>query len=237
MTNNYFRFKQFTIRQDKTSFRVGTDGVLLGASASLEGATSILDVGTGTGLIAIMAAQRSEAGITAIEPDSGSFAQAAENVSECPWSSRIRVLNTDFETFIKESRDHFDVIISNPPWFRNSLENPDAKKSMTRHAITLTSNDLLSGSECLLSDNGSLQVILPYAEGSLFIAEASAYGLFCSRIMKIKPLPSAPVKRLILKFEREKRPVVEKFLTIESGTRHHYTDEYKELTRDFYLKF
>ena len=237
MANNYFKFKQFTVHQEKTAFKVGTDGVLLGACAELEGAGSILDVGTGTGLIAIMSAQRSGARITAIEPDPGSFLQAKENVEKCMWASRIDVINADFENFRKEYADSFDVIISNPPWFRDSLENPDVKKAMTRHVKALTPAQLLSGSECLLSEKGSLQVIFPYAEGSIFIAEASEYGLFCNRIIKVKPFPSAAVKRLILMFERMKKPVVERFITLETGIRHQYTDEYKELTRDFYLKF
>lgn len=237
MANNYFKFKQFTISQDRTAFKVGTDGVLLGAAADLDGARNIIDIGTGTGLIAIMAAQRCDASVTAIESDRDSCLQACENVNGCKWYDRINVINSDFNKFWQDHGTKYDVIISNPPWFRESLQNPDARKASSRHAVSLDAAGLLAGSARLLAVKGSLQVILPYAEGSLFIAEASGYGLFCSRIIKVKPNPAGPVKRLILKLEREKRPVFEKFITIETGIRHHYTEEYKELMKDYYLKF
>jgi tRNA1Val (adenine37-N6)-methyltransferase len=235
MSNNYFRFKQFTIKQEKSVFKVGTDGVLLGACADLEGAKRILDVGTGTGLIAIMAAQRSDAGIVAIEPDQNSYLEASENIRACKWSSRIMVINTGIQKFSNDQKELFDIIISNPPYFRDSLKNHDEDKSATRHSDSLSSADILEGAEKLLKAEGSLQLILPYAEGTIFIAEASPYGFFCNRIIKIKPVPSGEIKRLILKFERIKKPVSEKFLTIETGTRHSYTEEYKEITREFYL--
>jgi tRNA1Val (adenine37-N6)-methyltransferase len=237
MANNYFRFKQFTINQDKCVFKVGTDGVLLGACADLEGARHILDVGTGTGLIAIMAAQRSFANIVAIEPDYASYAQAVENVIKCKWKDRIEVKNEDLVKYTTSCQVKFDVIITNPPYFRDSLKNPDPDKSATRHTFSLTSFDLLQNSLKLLTDEGNIQLILPYAEGTLFIAEASTFGLFCTRIIKIKPYPSGEIIRLIMKFEKKRKPAIESFLTIETGTRHAYTEEYKEVTRDFYLKF
>jgi tRNA1Val (adenine37-N6)-methyltransferase len=237
MSNNYFRFKQFTIDQEMSVFKVGTDGVLLGACADLTGARRILDIGTGTGLLAIMAAQRSYASVVAIEPEIKTFRQACENVADSKWSDRIEVLNTGINEYSSGNNEKFDIIISNPPYFRDSLKNPDADKSAARHSESLTSSDLLQGTAKLLSTDGSLQIILPYAEGTLFIAEASQYSFFCNRIIKIKPVPTGDVKRLILKFERIKKPLSEKFLTIETGTRHRYTEEYKEITKDFYLEF
>ena len=237
MPNDYFSFKQFTIRQEKSSFKVGTDGVLLGACADIEGAGSILDIGTGTGLIAIMAAQRSDAEITAIEPEIGSFMQAEINIKNCPWPGRIKLINTDLKKFFETTGQKFDLLISNPPYFRNSLKNQDAVKTLTRHADSLTSTDLLRGSATLLEENGRLEIIMPYTEGTVFIAEASEWGLYCNRIIKVKGNPKGDVIRLIMKFERTKKPVHEKYLTIETGTRHRYTEEYKEATRDFYLKF
>ena len=237
MSNNYFKFKQFTIIQEKSVFKVGTDAVLLGACADIIGAKRILDVGTGTGLIAIMVAQRSDAEIIAIEPEENSFLEACDNVKTCKWMNRISVKNTLIQKYFTEKDDPFDVIISNPPFFKDSLKNPDKDKAASRHELSLTSSDILEGAARLLNINGSLQIILPYAEGTLFIAEASQQGFFCNRIIKIRPIPTGDIKRLILKFERIKKPLSEKFLTIETGTRHKHTEDYKEITKEFYLSF
>jgi tRNA1Val (adenine37-N6)-methyltransferase len=237
MGNDYFRFKKFTISQDKTAFKVGTDGVLLGACADLSGVSRILDIGTGTGLVALMTAQRSEADIVAIEPEAASYLQALENVRDSPWPGRIEVVNTKFRTYTSEVNGKFDLIITNPPFFRDSLKNPDPARSAARHTDSLSSEEILEGTIALLNDNGSLQLILPYAEGNLFIAEANLFGLYCNRIIKVKPNPSGDVIRLILKFERVKKQLSEKFLTIETGIRHRYTEEYKDITKDFYLGF
>lgn len=237
MANSFFEFKKFVINQDKSAFKVGTDSVLLGSCADLTGARSILDIGTGTGLIALMAAQRSEADIVALEPDHDSFLQASENVNGSPWSDRIMVVNETFRNFRAEENNKFDVIITNPPFFRDSLKNPDAAKSAARHTDSLLPEEILGGTIMNLKDRGSLQLILPYVEGNIFIAEAQTFGLYCTRIIKIKPTPSGGIIRLILKFERVKRQLSEKFLTIETGIRHRYTEEYREITKDFYLGF
>jgi tRNA1Val (adenine37-N6)-methyltransferase len=235
MANNYFNFRQFTIRQEKAAFKVGTDGVLLGACADFSGEGKILDIGTGTGLTAIMAAQRSDAAIDAIEPDKDSFEQALENVRGCKWAERINVFHSDLQNYIPENEQKYYSIITNPPYFRDSLRNPDEKISSARHAFSLSSDDILKCCSKLLTKDGNLQIILPYVEGTLFIAEAGIYGFFCSNIIKVKPNPSGKVIRMIMKFERTKRPVHEKFLTIETGVRHQYTDDYKEVTKEFYL--
>jgi tRNA1Val (adenine37-N6)-methyltransferase len=131
----------------------------------------------------------------------------------------------------------FDLIVSNPPYFRNSLKNPDPAKAASRHDLSLTVNELLKGVTRLLTEEGKLQVIMPYNEGNIFITEASFYGLFCIKIIKIKPLPASVVRRLILTFSRTRQEVVQQSLTIESGMRHDFTNDYKNLTKDFYLKF
>lgn len=237
MGNDFFKFKQFGIHQDKTAFKVGTDGVLLGACARLSDAKRILDVGTGTGLIALMAAQRSDAEIIAIESEEASFIQASENISQCKWSERISVIHTGFTNYSLTATRKFDVIITNPPYFRYSLKNPDHLKSRARHADSLSSFDILEGAGRLVEDNGSLQLILPYAEGNMFIAEARGSGFYCNRMIKVKPTSTGDIKRLILMFEKIEMPLSEEFLTIETGIRHRYTEEYKEITKDFYLKF
>ena len=236
MPNSYFEFKQFKIYQDKCAFKVGTDGVLLGAATNAEGTKRILDIGTGTGLIAIMLAQRSSAGITAIEPDRDSFLQACENVNNCRWKDRIEVIETDLQHF-REKDATFDLIVANPPFFSNSLINPDPRKSNARHNISLTSADLLKGVRRLLTGDGSFHLIMPWVEGNIFIAEASDYGLYCNYILKIKPLPTSEIRRVILTFNLFHQSPKEKFLTIEHGKRHDFMEEYKELTRDFYLQF
>jgi tRNA1Val (adenine37-N6)-methyltransferase len=235
MANSFFNFKEFTIYQDKAAFKVGTDGVLLGASANLEEVKRILDVGSGTGLIAIMLAQRCGAEITAIEPDYYSFVQCVENVSLCTWKDRIRVENLAIQDY--HPSQLFDLVIANPPYFSESLKNPDRRKSAARHDDSLSRNDLLNGVSRLLTETGRLQVIMSYAEGSLLIAEASGYGLFCNHILKIRPMPASEIRRLILTFSRERMTATEKFLTIEHGKRHEFTMEYKDLTKDFYIKF
>ena len=235
MANKYFSFKQFTVYQDKCSFKVGTDGVLLGASAEVNGVKDILDVGTGTGLIALMLAQRSDAHITALEPDEDSFRQAVENIRESRWNDRINVINTRIQLFDPGYR--FDLIVSNPPYFTDSLKNPDDRKASARHTGNLTGVELLEGVRRLLTDKGKFQVIMPWAEGNLLIAEASGFGLYCNQILKIRPLPTSGIKRMIITFSTKRESVREKFLTIEHGSRHEFTEDYKNLTKDFYLNF
>lgn len=236
MANSYFSFKQFTINQDKSAFKVGTDGVLLGAYADITGAGKILDIGSGTGLIAIMLAQRCNAAIVAIEPDYESYLQTCDNVKICKWSSRIKVIHTDLQNY-SPGEAKFDMVATNPPYFSDSLKNPDYRKSAARHNDSLTSVDLLDGVSKLLSAEGHLELIMPYVEGNVFIAEAQEYGFYCNKILKIRPLATSEIKRLILSFSRHKEKVSEKFLTIEQGRRHEFTEEYINLTKDFYLKF
>jgi tRNA1Val (adenine37-N6)-methyltransferase len=236
MANNYFSFKQFTVYQDQCAFKVGTDGVLLGAVADVYGAEHILDIGTGTGLVALMLAQRSEAGIVALEPDARSYSQACSNISNSKWASRISVVNASLQDFHPVDT-RFDLIVSNPPFFSDSLKNPDPAKANARHNDLLTNDDLLKGASRLLAPGGRFQVIMPYAEGTIMVADAQEYGLYCNNILKIKPLPTSEIRRLILTFSGKKQKATEQFLTIEHGGRHEFTEEYKNLTREFYLKF
>ena len=235
MATNNFTFKHFSINQDKSAFRVGTDGVILGAYTDIRGAKRILDIGTGTALIALMLAQRSNAEIVALEPDHDSCLQACENVDKSKWKSRITVLNSTLQEYTDNRK--FDLIVTNPPWFADSLKNPDPRKSYARHNDSLPSGVLLINVSRLLADGGRFQLIMPYVEGNLLIAEAAGYGLYCSDILKIKPLPTSEIRRLILTFGRERVRPAEKYLTIEYGKRHEFTEEYINLTKEFYLKF
>jgi tRNA1Val (adenine37-N6)-methyltransferase len=235
MPNNYFQFKQFTITQNGPVFKVGTDGVLLGAAADVSESHRILDIGAGTGLISIMLAQRCNAEIVALEPDYDSFMQLNENVDNCNWKERIKAVNCTLQDYQPGNR--FDTIVSNPPFFIDSLKNPDPVKSSSRHTDSLSQDDILQKMSELLEDTGTLQLILPYAEGNIFIAKSAGFDLFCNKLVKVKPLPASEVKRLIMIFSRTRTILHESFLTIETGPRHNYTDEYKELTSRYYLKF
>lgn len=236
MASNYFSFKQFTINQERSAFKVGTDGVLLGAAADVSDAGKILDIGSGTGLIAIMLAQRSDAEIYAIEPDVESFGQCCENINNTNWHTRIMSENVRLQDYSPGER-LFDLIVSNPPYFSDSLKSPDTRRSAARHNDSLTSAEILQGVDRLLAENGRFQIIMPYVEGNIFIAEAISYSLYCNGIIKIRPLPTHEIRRLILTFSRNNLKATERFLTIEHGARHEYTEDYIKLTKEFYLKF
>lgn len=235
MASNYFNFKQFTINQERSAFKVGTDGVLLGAYADVSGAKRILDIGTGTGLIALMLAQRCDAEIVAIEPDHESFLQSCENINNNKRADRIRVVESALQDFSDNGK--YDLIVTNPPYFSDSIRNPEIRKAVARHNDTLTSYDILKICSGLLSEEGRLQLIMPFAEGNVFMAEAAGYGFYCHDILKIKPLPTSEIRRLIMTFGRERKKPAEKFLTIEHGKRHEFTEEYISLTKEFYIKF
>jgi len=237
MANDYFKFKQFTIYQDNCAMKVGTDGVLLGSWADCENAKSILDIGTGTGLIALMLAQRSNSEIDAVEIDDLACMQAKENIAKTDWKDSIQIINTPFQNFSKSIDKKYDLIVSNPPYFQNSLFAPDKKRTDARHNSNLQLDELLSGALELLADNGALSVILPYLEGNFFILKASELGLYCTRQTNVLPRPNKEPKRLLLEFMKIKKPLVEQEIIIELNKRHEYSDAYKNLTKDFYLAF
>lgn len=236
MSNDYFQFKQFTVKQDRSAFRVGTDGVLLGAIADTAGRRSILDVGTGTGLIALMLAQRSDAEIVALEPHRDSFHQACTNTAQSPWADRIRVVNCSLQDF-NPGNMVFDLVVSNPPWFIDSLRCPDPAKSGARHDDTLSQHELLEGALRLLTDDGILQVIMPVTEGRIFIENALKQKMHCIRITHVSPTQSSLPKRMVISLGRREAAISENHLAIEKGRRHEYTPEFIELVKDFYLKF
>ena len=231
---DYFDFKQFRVKQDKTAFKTGTDGVMLGAWADASSAARVLDIGTGSGLIALMIAQRKDALIVGIEPDIPSYEQARENVENSPWRERVKIVNTKLQDYSPGYK--FDLIVSNPPFFRQSLTGKDQRRARARHDYDLSGAELVKGVSRLLEPGGKFCLILPYAEAAIFIAEAAESGLFCNKILRVKPLPSSPVKRMLMEFAADKGGLKQSFLTIERE-RHRYTDEYKELTADYYLYF
>ena len=234
MPNSYFQFKQFRVEQGQCAMKVGTDGVLLGVWTDVSGAQSILDVGTGTGLIALMLAQRSPAAIYGIEIDENAAAQAIENVNNSPWSDSIKIEAVSLQTFAENTNCRFDLIVSNPPYFNKSLKNPDAQRSAARHTDSLSQKELITAACMLLTGTGRLSVILPPAEGLEFILQAEELGLYCSKKTKVIPRIGASEKRLLLEFSQTKVVCKEDSLLIEKE-RHGYSDEFKELTKGYYL--
>ena len=238
MGNDFFRFKQFIVRQGETAMKVGVDSVLLGAWTNPDKTTRILDVGAGTGLLALMLAQRfSDAVIDAVEIEREAYHQALENVDGSPWNRRIRVICDDFLNYTTYCSSHYDLIISNPPYFTASLKSLDTKRNVARHNDSLPPRSLLDGSAKLLSTDGILAVVLPPAEASLLMNEVTSYGLFVKRILHVQSLPSKPVCRMLLELSKTKCLPEEIYLCIEKLDRSDYTDEYKQLTKEFYLKF
>lgn len=233
MANSYFRFKEFTVYQDKCAMKVGTDGVLLGAWAPVEDVTRILDVGTGTGLISLMLAQRSAATITAIDIDEGAVCQARENFENSPWKERLNVLHADFNTF--QPSGLFDLIVSNPPYFVGSLKSPDAQRSIARHDNTLNYHNLFRGVSRLLAPEGMFAVIIPADVVSSIVSIAAGYNLYPRKHTDVITSPGKPPKRTLLCFMASVHDCRPDELLIELE-RHKYSEEYIALTRDFYLK-
>ncbi|TLX76026.1 methyltransferase [Labilibacter sediminis] len=238
MANTYFSFKEFIVHQDKTAMKVGTDGVLLGAWANCDKAKKILDIGSGTGLISLMLAQRTEnAAIDAIEIDDSAFGQMQQNFELSPWKNRLTSIHMDFKHYSTTSGNKYELIVSNPPFFINSLKNECNKKSLARHTDSLSFAELISGIDMLLAENGIFCVILPATEKSSFIELAKTSGLNLTRCLYIKPTPSKPAKRILMEFSLSKSVCIEEEIIIEDSGRHGYSNEYKELTKDFYLAF
>ena len=237
MANKYFTFKQFTVFQENAAFKVTTDSVLLGAWAGIEEAASLLDIGTGTGVLALMAAQRTSARIVAIEPDRDSYMQAVANITASPWHDRITLLNTTLSGYLAGSDIRFDAIITNPPYFAGSLLNPDAGKARTRHTVTMTHEDLIEATMSLLDHEGMLHIVLPVSEAAGFVSMASSNGLYPARTMSVRPTPGMSPSRVLMSLGRHNESCEETEMVIEIGGRHIYSDEYVSLTKDFYLKF
>ena len=233
MPNPFFRFKQFTVYHDRCAMKVGTDGVLLGAWANVSQARHILDIGTGTGLIALMLAQRSDARITAIDIDEEAVAQATDNAENSPWASRIRVLQQDLCQYCTEQR--FDVIVSNPPYFIDSLKCPDSQRNTARHTDTLDARRLLQKASELLHPEGQFSLVIPAEQVSQIQQIGEECGLYLTRHTAVITRPELPPKRALLEFRKTQATYQTDELVIELD-RHVYSEGYIDLTCDFYLK-
>lgn len=231
-----FRFRQFEIQQDQCPMKVGTDGVLLGAWAEVKGAKHVLDIGTGTGLIAIMLGQRNEiARIDAVEIDESSCAQAAENMQHAPWSDRLKALPIGIQDFVKMTDKTYDLIVSNPPFFSGGTFSDRQSRNEVRHTVKLPHGDLLSAVRNLLAMEGKFAVILPLIEGLRFVELAKKYNLFCTKKTEVFPKKDRPIERLLLQFERTEKPTQTDQLTLAIDDQRTKTKAYQALTEGFYL--
>lgn len=217
--------------------KIGTDGVLLGAWADVSAVKTALDIGTGSGVIAIMLAQRApEAQIHGIDIDEHSCQQAAENMKAAPWASQLEVLHQPVQDFARVHGHQYDLIVSNPPFFTGGTFSHDQDRNSVRHTVKLPHNDLLRAVQALLAERGRFAVVLPYIEGLRFQELAEGYNLHCNRLTEVLPKPQSPIERLLMEFEREPRAQKTDRLVLRKDGQHlNWTAEYMELTGDFYL--
>ena len=234
MSNSWFRFKQFNIEQDRCSMKVGTDGVLLGAWFPMQPGCRVLDIGTGTGLIALMAAQRGAARVVAVEIDSDAAVQARLNASNSPWADRIDVQWKDIADFTAEYR--FDSIVCNPPYFRDSLRSPDSGRNTARHNDTLSYETLTLCAARLLADDGIFCLVLPYDSVHDFIKCAALQGFGMCLRTDVVTAPGKAPKRSLVAFSKSCKTPETAVLEI-CGTDGNETPEYVGLVSDFYLKY
>ena len=233
MANPYFSFKKFTVHHDKCAMKVGTDGVLLGAWTNVNTSQKILDIGTGSGLVALMLAQRCEASITAIDIDSEAVEQTKINIEASNWKDRMEVFHTDLCNFSPQYQ--FDTIVSNPPYFVDSLKCDDIQRNTARHNDTLTSEQLFENVSRMLCQEGEFSLILPFEQTDSAISIAEKHGLYPTRHTRVITRPGLPPKRSLLVFKKHSEEYVSQDLVIELE-RHVYSAEYIALTKEFYLK-
>ena len=240
MSKKPFQFKEFTIHQDKTSMKVGTDAVLLGAWTSLDNLPDkILDIGSGTGIISLMLAQRSDAGtIDAVEIDENAYEQSVENFEKSDWADRLYCYHCSFEEFVDEissEEETYDLIVSNPPFYTENAETSSKSRTKARFTSALSFENLLLGVSKILAEEGVFSVIIPFKEEENFVKIANNQGFFLNEVCRVQGNPTSELKRSLLSFSFQKKDVTESYLIIETE-RHQYTADYINLTKDFYLK-
>ena len=235
MSNKSFQFKEFNIHQDKTAMKVGTDGVLLGAWVELNNdMNKALDIGTGTGLIALQIAQRSDfETIDALEIEPNAYEQAVENFENSDWSDRLFCYHASLQEFTIEIDEKYDLVISNPPFYNDTFKEVEQKRATARHTKTLSFTELLSATAILLNPNGSCAFIIPFHEEKEFLIIANESNLYPNRITRVRGNLKSKIKRSLLQLSFVKTKLIYNELAIEID-RHVYTDAYKNMVRDFY---
>lgn len=233
-SNSYFQFKQFVVNQEDCAMKVGTDGVLLGAWFDFKENGSVLDIGTGTGLIALMAAQRGADSVVAVEIDEKAAAQAAANAALSKWKDIVTVVHSDIACFSDDKR--FDAVVCNPPFFRDSLRSPDSVRSQARHNDTLSYEKLAEMVSCMLSDSGLFSLVLPYDMADTFISVAAKNGLYlCKRTNVVTRKGNLPKRVLLSLCKQVKVCLTDELVMFDELNNETY--EYISIVRDFYLKY
>jgi tRNA1Val (adenine37-N6)-methyltransferase len=236
--SSIFKFKKFVIEQNRSGMKVNTDGILLGAWTDLIDKSKVLDIGTGTGLIALMMAQRKDnILIDALEIDLPSYEEASINARQSDFSGRIQMIHDSVQNFALQNDNKYDLIVSNPPFFSGGTLSLNENKSRVRHTIKLSHSDLLSSVRKLMSHDGAFDVVLPYVEGIRFIEISRQYHLYAQKITEVRSLAHKPVERLLIRFTLlEDTPVEKKELIIRNGQDpKDLTPEFIHLVRDFYI--
>lgn len=237
MPNPYFQFKKFTVYHDKCAMKVGTDGLMLGAWVDVKEATKVLDIGTGSGVIALMVAQRCHAMIDAIDISEGAYIQSLENFKSCDWTERLTTFHMGLKDFAELNHGQgYDLIVSNPPYFHNNLKPTKHDRAVARHSIELDLKKLVLYSSRLLAKNGRMCFILPYEQLEQLSLEAKVNQLFLTKLTKVYPKPRKPIKRVLVQLEKSEKELAGDKLIIE-GDSGGYSDEYRVLLKEFYLKF
>ncbi|MEI7508434.1 MAG: methyltransferase [Flavobacterium sp.] len=233
-----FNFKQFTIQQDRCAMKVGTDGVLLGAWCPIDNNPfSVLDIGAGTGILSLMVAQRTNAEqLDALEIDEDAYEQCVENFEASPWSDRLFCFHAGLDEFVDEPEDEYDIIISNPPFYDEDFKTDNSQRDLARFQDALPFEDLVEAADLLLSENGIFAVIIPFKEEERFIDLCAEAELFPVKVTRVKGTHNTPIVRSLLAFKRYELSVLTADELVIEIRRHEYTDDYINLTKDFYLK-
>jgi tRNA1Val (adenine37-N6)-methyltransferase len=229
-----FNFKKFSVKHDRCTHKVGTDAVLLGAWTDIHNANRILDVGTGSGVIALMLAQRTqqETVIDGIDISIKDCEQATENIHDSPWPRKIRIIHVAMQVFESEP---YDLIVSNPPYFIDSTKPPEQERTKARHTEVLPPDELLLHAKRLLSSVGRLCLVLPTVEAKSFIALATTLGWYCTRFCEFRARANKPIERVLFQLQQHRQEIVNESLILYEQDEA-WTEAYKNLTRDFYLK-
>ena len=235
MSTDIFRFKKFSVKQSDSLMKVGTDGVLLGAAVTCNNPRKVLDIGTGTGLISLMIAQRSNAMITAVDINAEAIELANENFSNSDWSPRLKAISSAIQDF--STLEKFDLIVSNPPYFNTGNAAPIKGRAIARHDSELSLADLLSAIKRLLQENGLAAIIYPALQKEFFEQELENSGLSLIKRFFISPKTGYEPNRIIFEIAHSSFNVTDAFIVIENAERHDFTEDYRLLTKDFYLKF
>lgn len=233
-----FQFKEFSVNQDKCAMKIGTDSVLLGAWCPIENNPfSVLDIGAGTGILSLMLAQRINAEqIDALEIDDDAYEQCVENFENSPWPDRLFCFHAGLDEFVDEPEDEYDLIISNPPFYSEDYKTDNSQRDLARFQEAMPFEELIDAAQLLLSENGIFAVIIPYKEEERFIELCTQVELYPIKVTRVKGTPTTEIKRSLLAFKRYELSTLTADELIIETSRHQYTDEYIELTKDFYLK-